>query len=616
MRHSQFGALFGAVSAVALLSSGSALAQSSEAGAADIRIGAEVRGRLEDGDARTRGDEAYRYDDYRVQLRAGQRLQAELRSSDFDPYLAIYAEGRASGEPLASDDDGAGSGTNARLRFTPESDGVYIVRARPFSGLETGAYTLALSERVAPRQPRPGRITVGGDVSGRLTSGDAEDEDGNVFDAYAFRANAGDRVAVLLEADDFDPVVRVGRMINGGFVQAAQNDDGAGKGLNSYLVFTAPQAGEYVIQAASVAGAAEGDYRLSLEQGPPAPTARPITVGEEVDGRLNEDSARSDSGAPADLYRFTGRAGQRVAISLNADDFDSYLELFDANRNSLATDDDGGGELNARLTYTLAEDGDYLVEARGFSDATGRYSLKIEEVTPPPPPAAIAFGQTVQGELADGDGTDDEGRLFDGYTFSGTEGQRVQAILRSGDFDALLQLRDAGDDDAEPLATDDDGLGQGTDARLTFTLPKTGDYVLRASPFGKDSKGLYSLELIDRGPEPAAGSLLIGATARGALTENDALNDEGVYFDAYSFKAKADEKLRFTLISAVFDAVVEVGEDKDGDFNGLAEDDDSLSDTHARLDWTAPRDGTYVVRARSFAPNSTGGYVLTVERQP
>ncbi|MNS56785.1 hypothetical protein D3C72_896570 [compost metagenome] len=615
MRHSQFAALFGAVSAIALLSSGSVSAQSSASAATDIRIGAEVRGRLEEGDPRTRGNEAYRYDDYRVQLRAGQRLQAELRSSDFDAYLAVYAEGRTTGEPLASDDDGAGSGMNARLRFTPESDGVYIVRARPFSGLETGAYTLALSERVAPRQPRPGRISVGDYANGRLTSGDAEDEDGKTFDAYAFRANAGDRVAILLESDDFDPVVRVGRIVGGSFVQAAQNDDGDGKGLNSYLVFTAPQAGEYLIQTTSVSGDSEGDYRLTLEQGPPAPEARSIAIGEEVSGRLSEDSPKSDSGSSADLYRFTGRAGQRVAISLKADDFDSYLELFDVNHNSLATDDDSGGELNARLTFVLPEDGDYLIEARGFSDATGSYDLKIEEVAPPPPPTALSFGETVQGDLKEGGATDDQGRLYDGYAFTGAEGQRVQAIMRSGDFDALLQVAKAGEE-FEELASDDDGLRQGTDARLTFTLPEDGDYVLRALPYSSSGKGLYSLEFADRGPEPGPGSLLVGSTARGSLSEADAMNDDGVSFDAYTFKAKADEKLRFTMISAAFDAVVEVGEDKDGDFRSLEEDDDSLSDTHARLDWTAPRDGTYVVRARSFAAASTGDYVLTVERQP
>jgi hypothetical protein len=43
--------------------------------------------------------------------------------------------------------------------------------------------------------------------------------------------------------------------------------------------------------------------------------------------------------------------------------------------------------------------------------------------------------------------------------------------------------------------------------------------VVRASPLGSDGKGLYSLELTDRGPQPEPGSLLIGSTARGTLTE-------------------------------------------------------------------------------------------------
>ena len=41
-----------------------------------------------------------------------------------------------------------------------------------------------------------------------------------------------------------------------------------------------------------------------------------------------------------------------------------------------------------------------------------------------------------------------------------------------------------------------------------------------------------------------------------------------------------------------------------------------LSDTHARLDWTAPEDGTYVVRARAYGPSQTGAYALTIERKP
>lgn len=606
MRHS----LFFAASAIALLTSGAAMAQT----AVDARLGDQIRGRLEDGDARSRGEDAYRYDDYRVQLRAGQRLQAELRSEDFDAYLEVFAEGETAREALASDDDAAGE-LNARLRFTAPQAGRYIVRARTYAGLETGDYVLSLSERPAVRAPRPGRIAIGREVTGRLASNDAEDDDGRVYDAYAFRAAAGERVAIRLDADDFDAVLRVGRLVGGSFVQMAENDDGGGGGLNARLVFTAPDAGEYVVQATAYGDGAEGDYRLSLEQGPPPAEAKPAAIGEEVRGRLTEASSLSDSGARSDLYRFAGREGQRVAISLNADRFDAYLELFDAHHNSLASDDDSGGDLNARLTHVLPQDGDYLIEARSFSSGEGAYTLKIEEVAPPPPPSAIAFGQTLEGELADGDGTDDEGRLYDAYVFSGTEGQRVQAVMRSGDVDAYLQIGEAGED-FSALASDDDGLGQGTDARLTFSLPESGDYVLRARAWARDSKGLYSLELNDLGAEPTPGSLLVGSTARGALSERDAITDDGVYYDAYRFRAKADEKLRFTMIAPSFDALAEVGEERDGEFVSLAQDDDGLSDTHARLNWTAPNDGLYVVRARSFGPNATGDYVLMVERQP
>lgn len=600
--------LLAAVSAVALLSTGAAWAQS----AADARLGDDIRGRLEDGDARTRGSDGYRYDDYRVNLRAGQRLEAQMTSDDFDAYLEVYAEGSLR-QSLASDDDSAGD-LNARLRFTAPEAGVYIVRARTFSGIETGDYQLSLKERAAPRMPRPGRIAVGRDETGSLGANSAEDDDGKRYDAYAFRASAGERVKIDLESDDFDSFLRVGRIVNGAFLQMAENDDG-GSSLNARLVFTAPQAGEYLIRVTSYNGSAEGDYRLSMEQGPPAPTAAPVTIGEETRGRLNSDSATSDSGAPADLYRFSGRAGQRVAITMKADGFDTYLELFDANHNSLATDDDSAGDLNARLTHTLAEDGDYLIEARAFSSGEGPYTLNIEEIAPPPPPSAIAFGQTVEGELTDSDATDDDGRRYDAFVFSGTEGQRIQAVMRSGDFDAYLQLGENGEEFSE-IASDDDGLGQGMDARLIFTLPETGEYVLRARSWSRDAKGLYALELQDLGGEPSPGSLLIGSTVRARLTERASITDEGIYYDAYHFKAKADEKLRFTLIASSFDAVVEVGEEKDGDYFKLEEDDDSLSDTHARLNWTAPRDGSYVLRARSFGSNSTGDYVLITERQP
>jgi hypothetical protein len=93
------------------------------------------------------------------------------------------------------------------------------------------------------------------------------------------------------------------------------------------------------------------------------------------------------------------------------------------------------------------------------------------------------------------------------------------------------------------------------------------------------------------------------------------MTEEGAYYDAYRFQAKKDEKLRITLVSNAFDAFLDLGEGGEA-FTSLATDDDGLSDTHAKLEWTAPEDGWYVVRAQALAPNETGAYALAVERQP
>jgi hypothetical protein len=601
-----------AVSAIALVWAASpALAQDVQA----LRVGASVNGALTDGDAATSGDEAYRYDDYRFEARAGQRLEAVLRAEAFDAYLGIYAEG--SDTPLAEDDDGLNEDTNARLRFTPETSGTYILRARTLSGLDGGDYSLSLRERPAPpRAPRASGLRIGDEQTGELTARDPEQEDGGRYEAYAFRAAAGQRVIVTLESEAFDPKVLVGRMNGSDFVELGQNDDGPDDGLNSRLVFTAPAAGEYVIRATALQDG-EGRYTVGLTEAPPAPPAKPIAIGDSVDGNLDDETGANDEGQRAEFYRFSVEAGQRVAIELSSKDFDTYLTLRKASDNSVvAEDDDGAGSgTDSRIAQTLEEAGDYVVEARAFSgDGEGRFKLTLEEVAPPPAPSALTFGQTVEGEITPEDPQDDDGKHYAAYVFSGTEGQRVQAVLRSGDFDAVLAIGSA-EDEFTALATDDDGLGEGTDSRLNLTLPSTGDYVVRASPLTGEEKGLYSLELIDRGPEPKPGSVLVGATARGTLSVADALTDEGAYYDAYRFQAKKDEKLRITLVSNAFDAFIDLGEDGE-DFTSIASDDDSLSDTHAKLDWTAPEDGWYVVRARSLGPNETGAYALTVERQP
>lgn len=615
MRRSNFAVTVSAAAlcaAVLLAGAGQASAQT------DLRIGSSVQGVLEGADA-VGGDSEmgeYRYDAYRFSARAGQRFEAVMRSDAFDSYLAVFSQGAS--EAFATDDDGLGEGVNARLRFVAPENGDYILHARTLSGLDGGSYSLSLNERpAAPRAPRPTAISLGREIAGALSDRDPEaDNELGFYDAYAFRAREGQRVAISLKSDDFDPYVRVGRLERGAFISLADNDDSPAGGLDSYLVFTAPSSGEFVIQALALGGDGSGDYTVGLSEGPQPLPAAPIALGGSADGRLNADSRVNDGGVRADAYRFTGSAGQRIDATLNSDAFDAYLELFDASGQRLAQDDDGGDEgTNSRILFTLPSAGEYTLQARAYSgNGEGGYTLALREAVPPPAPTPLAVGETLRGEITADGPRDDQGRGLVDYVFSGTQGNRIQAIMRSGDFDTYLQIGNAADT-FEALSQDDDGLGEGTDSRLNFILPASGAYVIRATPYGGDAKGLFSIELLDKGPQPQPGSILIGATARGTLSDADAITDDGVSFDAYRIRVAEGDKLEVTMTSNDFDAYLDIGRDGDN-WTSIASDDDSLSDTHAKIDWNVEDAGVYVIRARSFDQGQTGAYALTVSRKP
>lgn len=613
------------VSALALFAARGAAAQE----LTPLRLGQPVNGQLSVGDRRIDSEDEgeFVYDTYALEARDGQRLEVVMRSDAFDAYLEVF-EDAETGQAIASDDDGLGEGTDARVRFST-ARGTYIIRARTLGGLDGGAYTLEASDRgPAPRAPRPTPIRLGGRASGQIDARDPAEEDGASaaysYDAWSFRARQGERFAISLDSDDFDPVVRVGRARRGGsFEELAQNDDSGSGGLNSYLVFTAPSDGEYLIRAAPLDGTSDGEYTLGLAEGPPPLTSRAIAIGDTVDGVLDQSDGGTQSGQRADSYSFTATAGQRIVATLSSAAFDTYLELFSENdesaggRYSVATDDDGAGEgTNSRLSYSFLTDGQYTLETRAFTgDGEGAYTLALEAAAPEPPPADLAFGTTIQGEVTESDPRDNENRGFDAYRFTGEAGNRVQVVMRSGDFDTYLQIGGP-DGGFTAMASDDDGLGEGTDSRLNYTLPSSGEFILRASPLYADAEGLYSLELIDRGPQPTHGSILVGATARGTLSEEDAIAEDGSFYDAYRVSVKAGDKLRLTMVSNAFDAFIDIGREQEPDgFTSVVSDDDSLSDTHAKVDWAVEEEGEYVIRARSFSQGQAGDYALTIERR-
>jgi hypothetical protein len=96
--------------------------------------------------------------------------------------------------------------------------------------------------------------------------------------------------------------------------------------------------------------------------------AQPIALPQAVDGRIDQPQ-------DVDVYRFAGKAGQRVVLEVFAarhgSALDSVLTLYDADGRELAANDDADGSADSRLEVTLPRDGTYYVSLLDAHDQGG-----------------------------------------------------------------------------------------------------------------------------------------------------------------------------------------------------------------------------------------------------
>ena len=397
--------------AAALLTAGAASAQR------PLVPGEITRGSLSSSDLRS--DRGSYYDAYTFQGRRGETVVVQMESRDFDAYLHLGTLRRGTWRELAYDDDGA-DGRNARIQLQLPDDGTYTVRASSLSR-STGAYTLTLANdgggyggddydpRPGRDRPRPGREVRGGPVQagdrldGSLTSADPTLDGGEPYHLYTYPGRRGERVTITLRSDNFDSYLVLGtRGGRHGVGTVLTRDDDGGGGRDARIDFTLPGDGEYVIRVNPLNGGT-GRYVLEVEsdlQGgygrpgrvddpyDPVRPARqgrggPVQAGERVDGALSTSDPTLDGGEPYHLYTYQGRRGERVEVSLRSADFDSYLVLGTrGGRHGVGTvltrDDDGGGNRDARIDFTLPGDGEYVIRVNPLGGGRGRYTLEVE----------------------------------------------------------------------------------------------------------------------------------------------------------------------------------------------------------------------------------------------
>jgi uncharacterized caspase-like protein len=489
---------------------------SETAGIPNLSVGQPVSSALDDSDSKL-PDGSY-YEEWLYSARQGERVTVTMRSTAFDAYLGVQQVG---GRFQQTDDDGAG-GRDARISFTAPATAQYRFRANSVTASALGAYTLAAENGAVPTPAsQPAAPTTasdiaaaralapGGTVSGTLAASDHKLPDGSYYHPWKLSLRRGQSVTVTMRSRAFDTYLMVVED-GGGY---SRNDDDSGGGTDSRIAFTAPETGTYLIRANSVGSGATGAYTLEVHddspessaaspqpQAPSAVAARDIAIGGTVSSSLDASDPKERDGTYYETWRFNGRRGQNVSITLKSSAFDPYMLMDGPGGSMWVSNDDGGGGTDSRIFARLPADGEYTLKANALREGgTGAYELGITSTgidraaaqMPSGTLEAVTAGQTVNGTLGASSPLLRDSTYYQEYRYTAHRGESVTVTLKSKAFDSWLVVYQPG---GFFQLSDDDSGGE-RDSKLTFSFPEDGTYVIRANTLNKREAGAYTLQL-------------------------------------------------------------------------------------------------------------------------
>ncbi|MGD9967788.1 MAG: pre-peptidase C-terminal domain-containing protein [Hyphomonadaceae bacterium] len=351
-----------------------------------------------------------------------------------------------------------------------------------------------------------GGLQPGQPVNGTLEASETKSDQNNaVADVYQLNGREGEQYTLTLTAENFDAYLYV----RGPGSLAQDNDDDGSGSYNSRLSVTFPESGAAQVYVTSFSRSQTGAYTLLVERTGEAPIVAnapsgqgPPVTAQQFSGELAQGDATLGSGEFTDTYPLQGVAGQVVEISLSSSQFDTYVAISGPNNFGEFNDDDvERGTRNSRLVTTLPANGAYTIHVTSYAAGeAGAYQLNIGPAQATTPSDALAgaegenfaAGQTMNGELAQGDTQLRSGEFIDTYNFQGTAGQRVVIDMRSTQVDPyLILLAPSGAQEDN----DDIAPGSDTNARIETTLAETGQYRIGATSYQPGESGAYVVTL-------------------------------------------------------------------------------------------------------------------------
>ncbi|MBE2184986.1 MAG: PPC domain-containing protein [Anaerolineae bacterium] len=295
---------------------------------------------------------------YAIAARQGDLIRAIMTGTggDLSPQLRLLSR---DSQPVGRETQTAADETVAFATIT--ETGWYLIEA---GGEGTGSYILSVSAIAAST------LEVGMQVTGAF-------ETAAPSTSYLLNGRMGDEVNVIMFTTESSGAVSPRITLR----DLSGQELGSARGERFVtLRTTLPRSGLYLLEVDNVNLTGRSGYSLRLNSAP-----LDVNLLEAIAASYNKDyTGEITREAGAQFYRFSGKLGDLVTISMNTDSasLDPYLILMDNDLNELTFNDNASARRDARIVqFRLPKDGDYLIMATrsGIQSgtSTGSYDLAL-----------------------------------------------------------------------------------------------------------------------------------------------------------------------------------------------------------------------------------------------
>jgi len=299
------------------------------------------------------------------------------------------------------------------------------------------------------------------------------------------------------------------------------------------------------------------------------------------------------------------RSGEEIWYSIRATencfltvetsgDTDTYLEIYDSQRNLLSEDDDGGYDYNAKIEILALSGSNYLVKLKAYGSESGPFRI-MSSFTPLSNAVELRLNSVLPGNLSSG-----QRQLYSIRTAQAG----IYTVETTGDIDTYLEAYDSS---YSLIATDDDG-GEDYNALIGVFAEANNVYYFILRGYNSEESGPYRIAATF---EPMTVSNNTSRSTAVALNLGEAAS---VFFTASDqsrwYVYRAARAVNFVVQTRGNMDTVLCLYDSNG--NLLDENDDYSDDSYNALISSRLNAGTYYVEVKTFG-GGTGRCTLHAE---